>query len=284
MLQRNLKAKVAKATFYSDYNDIEVFIEDTAHGYSKLFVKILSRIFGGSYKIEDVFPLGGRGNVVEACKNDQGSRNKARLYIIDGDLYLLSGEEDPLDYEGLFVLPRYCIENHLLCSSALLSIMDEEEAEKSLEELESLFDYPLWVNDVKDDLLSLFIEYAVAKKIAPTLQTVAYGYSDLISCNTGKVDTTKVNTRILALRESIISLTNLELYNETKEFISSKVTLDEKSLLSFVSGKDILLPLLMLRFKRLVKTNSPNLALKMRIANVCNLESMADLPAAINSY
>lgn len=278
MLTRNLKAKVAKATFFDDYNEIDIFIEDTAKGYKKLFAKILQRVLGQNFKVENVFPLGGRTGVLRACRDDQGARDRARIYIIDGDLYLLAGENEDTNLNGLFVLPRYCIENHLICKMSLLSIMEEEDPDKSLETLESLFDYDAWLNAVKSNLVDLFVEYGVAKRIAPTVQTVAYGYKGLVSSNTGEVDPIKVTSRIADVRQAIIAIAGQELYDTTKAEISSLVSHDEDSLLSVVSGKDILMPLLMMRCKRLVSLTAPNLSLKLRIANVCNLESMANLP------
>ncbi|WJG20950.1 DUF4435 domain-containing protein [Vibrio furnissii] len=283
MLTRNLKAKVAKASFFDDYNEIDIFIEDTAKGYKKLFNKIIQRILGGKFKIENVFPLGGRREVLTACQSDQNSRNRARLYIIDGDLYILSGEVDDTKLNGLYVLPRYCIENHLICKMSLLSIMEEEDVDNSLETLEQLFDYDAWVDAVKSNLVDLFVEYGVAKRIAPSVQTVAFGYSGLVSSNTGEVDPIKVARRIDDVRQQTITIAGQELYDETKIEISALVDHSEESLLSIVSGKDILMPLLLMRCKRLVNIKAPNLSLKLRIANVCDLESMRELPEYIYS-
>ncbi|MFA0484418.1 DUF4435 domain-containing protein [Vibrio sp. 10N.222.55.B11] len=283
MLNRNLKAKVAKATFFDDYNEIDVFIEDTAKGYKKLFEKILQRILGGRFKIENVFPLGGRTEVLNACRADQGTRSRARIYIVDGDLYLLAGEVDNTNLNGLFVLPRYCIENHLICKISLLSIMEEEDPDKSLERLENLFDYDAWVNAVTTNLVDLFVEYGVAKRIAPTVQTVAFGYSGLVSSNTGELDYAKVTKRIQDVKQETIAIAGQALYDSTRAEISALVNHDEESLLSIVSGKDILMPLLMMRCKKLVNIKAPNLSLKLRIANICNLESMARLPDYIYS-
>ncbi|ELG5190194.1 TPA: DUF4435 domain-containing protein [Vibrio vulnificus] len=278
MLNRNLKAKVAKATFFDDYNEVDIFIEDTAQGYKKLFKKIIQRILGGEFKVDNVFPLGGRKEVLTACRSDQKSRNRARLYIIDGDLYILSGEVEDTKIKGLYVLPRYCIENHLICKISLLSILEEEDPNNSLEVLESMFDYDSWVNAVKTNLVDLFVEYGVAKRIAPTLQTVAFGYSGLVSTNTGEVDPEKVKRRICDVQKETINIAGKELYDKTKAEIAALVDHNEESLLSIVSGKDILMPLIMMRCKRLVNFKAPNLSVKLRIANICDLNSMKNLP------
>lgn len=278
MLTRNLKARVAKATFYDEYNEIDIFIEDTAHGYKKLFLKLVQRVLGPDYKVENVFPLGGRLEVLESCRHDQAPRDRARLFIVDGDLYLLCGESECTNLRGLYVLPRYCIENHLICSESILSILEQEDAEKTYEVLEQHFDYSGWVSINKDKLIDLYLEYAIAKKIAPSLQTVAFGYSKLISSNSGEIDQTKVENRISTLRSDIIEISGEELYETTRSQISSLIDYNEDSLLRFISGKDMLMPLLMMRSKRLVNFKAPNLSIKMRIADVCNLESLSSMP------
>jgi hypothetical protein len=278
MLTRNLKARVAKAAFYDDYNDIDIFIEDTAKGYKKLFSKILQRVLGNKYKVDSVFPLGGRGEVLTACKADQTPKNRARIYIIDGDLYLLSGEIENTKINGLFVLPRYCIENHLICDLSFISILDEEEADKSYDEIEQLFNFSGWIDAIKTHLIDLFIEYGIGKKIAPSVQSVAFGYSGLVSSNTGELDEKKVNNRIKSMRQEIINIAGIELYNITRKEVSNLVQYDKQSLLTFISGKDILMPLLFMRCKRLVDFKVTNIAFKQRLANICDLESMSELP------
>ncbi|EOV0147233.1 hypothetical protein ACOIXN_004718, partial [Vibrio vulnificus] len=123
-----------------------------------------------------------------------------------------------------------------------------------------------------------FVEYGVAKRIAPTLQTVAFGYSGLVSTNTGEVDPEKVKRRIFDVQKETINIAGKELYDKTKAEIAALVDHNEESLLSIVSGKDILMPLIMMRCKRLVNFKAPNLSVKLRIANICDLNSMKNLP------
>lgn len=277
MLDRKQKSKVGRAAFFDEYNEIDIYIEDTALGYQKLFSKLMSRLFEGSYKVENVFPLGGRGQVIDACKRDQSSRGRTRLYIIDGDLFLLSGEVEDISLKGLYVLPRYCIENHLLCDKSLEYIMDEEEPEKSLESLRRDFNYSGWVESIKTDLIDLFVEYGVAKSIAPHIQTVAFGHKKLISDNSGELDKIKVKNRIENLKATVIQHAGNTCYDKEKDKILKLVSYSETSLLSYVSGKDILMPLIMLRLRKNIKTNSTNIAIKSRISNICQLDSFEGL-------
>ena len=44
MLERRSSAKVAKSVFYEDFNDIDIYIEDTAPGYRKIFKELLIQV------------------------------------------------------------------------------------------------------------------------------------------------------------------------------------------------------------------------------------------------
>ncbi|MEZ8197350.1 DUF4435 domain-containing protein [Vibrio splendidus] len=274
-LVRSTKAKRAKSAFYHEYNEIDIYIEDTAIGYKKIFRKLMSRYFEGSYKVSDVFPLGGRDQVLKACGNDQQPRKRPRLYIVDGDLYLLLGES--IQLQGLYVLPRYCVENHLICPNALTQILEEEAPESEYEQLEDKLDFIGWINANKMHLIELFIVYAVAKKLTPTIQTVAFGYKGLISSGDGEVDATKVRHRIESLSKDVISLVGQKAYEKEYEEISSKVSFKNSELLTYISAKDILMPLLTLRLQRTTKFKVSNLTLKHRLSNRCAIESFNGL-------
>ncbi|EEX92511.1 hypothetical protein VIOR3934_15856 [Vibrio orientalis CIP 102891 = ATCC 33934] len=280
MLERKSNAKKAKSKFFQQYNEIDIYIEDTAVGYKKLFTKLMSRYFKGKYQVENVFPLGGRLEVIKACHDDQVKSDRPRIYIIDGDLYLLTGEKHNL--KGLYILPRYCIENHLICSESILKIMEEEDPEKEIETLRKIFDFNGWVNSNKENLLLLYIEYAIAKKIAPHIKTVSHGHKCLINDNTGIVDSEKIQNHIKEVRVSTIQATDIETYEEARSEVSQIVSFSDCDFLSYISGKDVLMPLLLMRLKKNVKTNSTNIAIKHRLSNNCSVDTFKDLNLAVN--
>ena len=57
---RSETSKSAKSVFFEDVNDIDIFIEDTAIGFEKIYAILFSRVFSDAYSVEKVFPLGGR--------------------------------------------------------------------------------------------------------------------------------------------------------------------------------------------------------------------------------
>lgn len=147
--KRSLGAKHAISTLFQEKNDIDIYIEDTAFGYEKLFTLLLSRVFEGEYRVNKIFPLGSRDQVIKKCQNE--SSNRPYLYIVDGDLFLLIGDTIKTK-KGLYRLPFYCIENILCDGNAITEVLDEEEPTKSIQDIENSFDYLNWIETNKNKL------------------------------------------------------------------------------------------------------------------------------------
>jgi len=269
--ERSARANSAKSIFFEEVNDIDIYIEDTAHGYAKLFTKIFNRIFDGKYRISKVFPLGGRMAVIDEHSKDGGKRPS--LYIIDGDLWLLHGDTIA-SQKGLYKLPTYCIENILCDPQAISSILDEEDAEKDQEQIINEMKYGEWLSLNEELLFLLFIEYAVSMKINPTEKTVSLKVSDLVSGKIGEVDPIKINNRINAIKSKTIDASDNEVYDSTRLKIISDFEQSGLAKLDIVSGKDYLFPLLKTRAKSIVKTKLSDLNFKMRLAKICDINKI----------
>lgn len=270
--ERSVQAKSAKSVFFEDVNDIDIYIEDTAFGYPKLFTILFSRLFNQQYKVNKVFPLGGRKAVID--QHSEHSSDRPSLYIIDGDLFLLIGDEIN-NQKGLYKLPHYCIENILCDQNAILAVFDEEEAVKNLETLEGLFDYQEWLLNNEDKLFCLFVEYAISMILTPQQKTVAFKVSDLVSNNKGELDDHKLTTRVEGLKQLIIESKSIDEYETTRNEILANFEGSDLSKLDVISGKDYLFPLLKTRAKSLVKTKVSDLNIKLRLAKNCNVHSIS---------
>lgn len=270
--ERTAQASSAKSVFFEEINDIDIYIEDTAFGYSKLFCILFSRVFEGRYKVGKVFPLGGRGAVVHEHAINESDRPS--IYIIDGDLFLLTGDAVS-NARGLYKFPYYCVENILCDHESLLNIMDEEDPEKDLSKINGLFNYQNWLTSNEDKLFSLFVEYGVSMILNPQEQTVAFKVSDLVSCNKGELDDAKLLKRIEELKRLSVNCSSPEEYQVVRNKILDDFLGSGLNKLDVVSGKDYLFPLLKTRAKSIVKTKIPDLNFKMRLAKICNIERLA---------
>lgn len=271
---RSLSAKSAKSVFFEEINDIDIYIEDTAHGYEKLFAILFSRVFEGKYQIGKVFPLGGRGSVIDAHKSFS-KNGRPTLFVVDGDLYLLAGD-DVEDDDGLYRVPFYCIENVLCDPDAIHNLLNEEHTTASKEQLAKEFDYQGWLSENENLLFELFVEYAVSFSLNPTQQTVSFSIRNLVSSNSGSLDECKTHQRINEVREATIQSSEKDKYKKTREKVLRNFDLSGSSKFDVVSGKDYLFPLLKTRIRSTVKTKVPDINLKIRLAMNCDVSGLMD--------
>lgn len=269
MLRRSVRANKVKSIFFEDYNDIDVYTEDTANGYKKLYSKLLNRYFDGDYKIENIFPLGGRDAVIEACEQEENKRSRPRVYIIDGDLYLLRNNNP--NVPGLFILHEYCIENTLVCENASIDFLVDEEPTKEYEDIKSELDFQKWLNHNETLLIELFICYAISMEMTPELPTVSLKVSDYVNGDTGFADANKIYTKIASRRSEIISRVGQESYEERLNEIKAFIEENEKKY-AFISGKDYLLPLLQMRMRKVIKYTASAISFRHRLSKSCRLE------------
>jgi hypothetical protein len=276
MLERRIAAKSASSLFYEEYNDVDIYIEDTAVGYRKIFKELLNRALGSKFSIEQVFPIGNREEVIAECEKNQNPAGRKRVYIVDGDFYLLNGG-DREDLKGLFVLPRYCVENYFFNEDAIAQTAYEEEAEMEIDDILKGIDFNNWLNENEKTLLELFIVYAICFKHIPSEQTIGFKVTKLCSSNSGIVCPDKINARITELRGKLITFFGEERLELEIGIIKEKIKNKDKKLLRFVSGKDYLLPLMIARLQSFLKFSPSSTTLRIRLAMKSEVEELKDI-------
>lgn len=274
-LERSTKGKHAKGVFFRNVNDIDIFIEDTSIESEKVCTILFSKIFEGKYQIGKVFSLGGKTKVMEECEKRQTREDRIRLYVVDGDLDLLTGAIVP-DYKGLLSLARYCVENFLIQENAIAEILDDEELKKSKEQILEEFGFDDWITTNEEILFNLFVEYALVKKHCSNEPTVSYSVHKLaIPKEWGVVDIEKTNLRIETMSTSVINEIGQERYDlEKREIIERAKPFWSSKLIKYVSGKDYILPLAIMRMKKITKFDVNSKVLKVRLAKKADVEEL----------
>lgn len=238
--ERGTAGKFAKSVFFEERNEIDIYIEDTALGSEKIAAKIYSRVFDGAYKLDQIFPLGGRGAVISKFNEVKDHLDRPSLFVIDGDIYHLTGDHVK-DEAGLYRLPFYCIENLMMDPSALHSVIDDEDPIRSEADIIQDFDYLGWkaLNETK--LKDLFIEYAISRVLNPSEPTISYEVKNLVSGNDGCIDDVKLANRLTDLAGKAISKVGEENYRVTREKILLEYEKSQLDDLDFISGR-LLIP------------------------------------------
>src|SRR5579883_2328839 len=143
MLERLVSSKSARAILLEDYNDLDVYVEDTSDGYRKIYKELLNKVFDGQLTIQHILPIGDRNQVIQECYKNQIPNGRKKIFIVDGDLYLLNNT-NIINLNGLYVLPRYCIENYLLDETAIVEVYYEEDPSLEKNQIEVGLDFKNW--------------------------------------------------------------------------------------------------------------------------------------------
>ncbi|WP_433861242.1 DUF4435 domain-containing protein [Pseudomonas thivervalensis] len=275
-LTRRSSGKFAASVFYEGYNDFDIYIEDTAEGYPKIFSFVLSRLLPATVTLEKIFPLGDRGQVVEAARRETRQNNpRSSVYIVDGDLYLLAGETVQLP-PNVIVLPRYCIENFLIDEQAFLQVMNEESAGLNIEKIQKTFDFEGWVGRSKPILRELFEMFAISHKLQSGIPTISRGYKSICKDETGEVDAGKAASIMSEIESALIQEHGVEAVESARIYIRQNINCDSCFLKTYVSGKDFLFPLLFVRMRFITSSRTANLFIKIRMSRWCALEPLSD--------
>jgi hypothetical protein len=270
------KALVAKPVFYREWNDIDIYIEDTGALSKKIVREIVSRCLAGKFRVSEVFPLGGKRAVVEACSDGGTEESFPKVFIIDGDLDLMLKRSLPA-LKGLYALPVYCIENLLIDPKAIVEFMYEEDVRSNRDELEKTLAFEEWLLDL-GGLLGLFVMYSMVHERNANIETVQYKVHRLLSSDGETLDMSAIENRKIGLMAELAM-------NFPKEDWNTRAYQMEKSLVErginniriVVSGKDYLLPLLILRLRRLIRGRWSNESLVIRLAMKCATDALKPL-------
>lgn len=273
-LERKDSAKFAKSKLLASYNDIDIYIEDTARNYEKIYVNIFQRVFNGKYQINNVFPIGSRGRVINKCQTNSTKISRPTLYLVDGDLYIMKGENKLPP--GIYRLPAYCIENILLDINAIIDYINEEHPALRKEQIISSFSYENWKVTCKDPLVDLFIIYAVIQKLnIPNLPNVSTPVSDFMpQVDDTIIDSHIVRNKITDLERVIISTVTEDVYQKTKIEIISVLDPSLCHLMTYVSGKDYLYPLLYKKASNVLNKSISHINFKQRLAMKCDVSRL----------
>lgn len=273
-MNRNTAAKSAVSIFYEDYNDIDIYIEDTTHGYKKIYKEIINRALK-NFKIEQVFPLGNRQSVIEECEKNQEKNGRKKIYIVDGDYHLLNNSSNP-ELKGLYILPRYCLENFFIDEAAIVETANEEDHTNDYLSIQKILEFNSWVSH-NQHLINLFIIYSIIFKYIPEEKTIGYKVTNFCNDSSGIVSETKILEKIKELKQKIkdkIGEDQLIMEIETRNNIVSK---HPNALVKFISGKDYLLPLMKARLKSLIKFNPSEISLKNRLSKRCDIKELDNI-------
>lgn len=289
MNERADKSKSAVSVLMEDFNDIDIYVEDTAIESKKIYTELINRVFIDEYRIENIIPLGPSTKVIAEWKKSKPiNDNRKKIFIIDGDYHLLNDSlkdylsgDNANNHKGLFLLPRYCIENFLLDFKSLIEIVHDEVPVETRLEIKKVLNLDKWLLD-NQNLKDLFIYNSICQKFNVGEKTSKYKFTHLVKdTSDGICCGDLIAKRIESLKKAIAIKNNkIDIEAEYSLRIGRVYSLN---IMSIVSGKDYLLPLL----KRHISSKYnclgfSNISFKIRISKICKIGELSLLRNELN--
>jgi len=273
MLVYTPDAKKAVSFLMREFNDVDVYVEDTKNGVEKIYRALFGRALGGEVLISNVYGLGGKAEVLNRFEKDNNPFSRKRIYVVDGDLDLLAGSALRRK-KGLFVLGRYSIESYLLDEKALAKILDTDMPTDVRDVLKKI-NLCDWKRKNCQILKMLFIEYACAWILDKGCETVGYNAFRLKDEFDG-YDSALVQQRIDNIREKLIELSGEHEYRKVHREVRMSMMISSCGLKKYVCVKRYVFPVLMARIAR-VCNGIQKFSLYHRLAMSADLGDLVDL-------
>ncbi len=280
MISYPRRALSALAFLFRPFNDLDVFVEDTAS--RNLYEVLLNRVLGEQASVSRVFQLGGREEVIEACRDDQAIRDRKRIYIIDGDYDILTGQEQP-NLKHLYRLSVYCSENLVVSDQSLIEVAYECNPNESKEALRERLAFDDFSNEIQVRLFSLLVTYLAAHILDNTIQTISYNVTQLIVEHGGQVEVSpaKVEARIHEITLRLEASVGKERLQSVVEAAKQALNDAPQPIFRLLSGKTYVIPLVFHFLHRKASYRGSARELVVRLARHCELDIDVGLQDAV---
>lgn len=278
MLEFSDESKRLVSTFLAYRNDIDIYTEDELK--DKEFYNVLfSRLLENKIKINDITPLGSKKNVISRCEAEPDNGRK-KIFIVDGDVKIIHRNRVP-SFKNLFVLDAYCIENFVFDEQSVLNFIYLNCASKSKHEIENELSYENWLSIYARKLVELFIHFGIADFFGGKFSLFSAHKFHLKEIYSEEI----VELEIEKLKAEILLLTTKENYEAEYKRLKNEWAGGVSSLITIVSGKDYLIPILL--FKTLAYKKSKAMPTvqeaKFMLAQNCSLDRLSKLKEAIEA-
>lgn len=282
MVKFSFKSLKSVPKFFAYRNDIDIFTEDKTAD-KEFYRTLFQRLIGEKVKINDITPLGCKANVISAYENQSANSQRKKYFIVDGDLDLIIGTNRK-DENNLIVLDSYCIENYLIDELGAIELIYYSKGTEDRNNISKALNFEKWLEYNRKELIELFIHFAILRMYdgGPKLKNAGEFLKQ--EKKQTMLDCTQILNYTNQIKQEIINkLTELGFEKPQEEYDKSLTKLTEKwdtsnkTLLTIVSGKDYLIPLLQHRINFCInkgKSLFPKQSLKLFLASNSDLSRL----------
>ena len=278
MLRYSEQGLSARPAFFRTYNEITIVVED--EGKENFYAQIIKKLLSSRIVINHVFGVGGKRQVIKRSL-DSGRQNGKHLefYIIDGDFDELIGSEEMLT-SRLYRLRRYDIESFLMEENAICVVAEEEMPTSNVNEYRDIFQFESWISDVMHACIRLVACLAVVQKLEITETGIGAAIERYVDANGHMPNEGKIEKSIMSVKASLSEIGE-DQFEELLQETATAIGCSDSELLRWVSGKDILIPLLNRLLRGKTGRGLKKESLCFRLAKHCEFTTLSELAEKI---
>ena len=274
MLRYSDTGLAARPAFFAPYNDITIIVEDKDK--ENFYTEVMNQLFQGVLSITKVLGVGGKREVLNRLAERGGNSQRWReFYIVDGDFDELLGLTTP-DSIYFYRLRQYDIESYLVEETAICRIAEEERPRASAAEYRDLFHIQSWVGSIVDASLRLAACAALLQKLDETQTGISQSIEMYVSQNPILPDELQIESHIGRVRSSQ-SIVARQRFDHLLEEMISRMGASSHERMRWVSGKDILIPLVIRLLRTQVRRSLSKESVCFRLARNCEFNDLGEL-------
>jgi hypothetical protein len=265
--------------FYTQFNDVNFYIEDEDQ--ENFYHSILKKLFP-EIRLDKIFPLRGKDNVLEKSKRHIGDKNK--VFIVDKDFDDLLNKK--VIQNNLFYLNEYSIENYLLDEEAIKEYIIDEKPRIKKREINTNFKFDKTFYECGKTFFELTLLHLLVQYKGLGLQNTSLPPERFVQLN-----------NVICLKNSEINKYKLEIENKLKA-IDKRFTLKSqiqkiKEIFNLKNVKDIfkhipgkyLVKYFKCKIEHLFSLASRNIdSFNIRLAKANDFSKLDFLKISVNNY
>lgn len=283
------KSLKAVPRFFAYRNDVDIYTEDKVSD-KEFYRTLFQRLLGDKVKINDVTPLGSKKNVLNTFDSQDSKSSRKKYFIVDGDLDIILNTNRK-SQKNLIVLDSYCIENYLIDECGAIELIYYSCGTDDKDSISKRLNFEKWLGYNKSSLVRLFLYFSVLRVLGggPKIRNAGEFLKQnkketILDCDAIAIYCQEIKAECL----QILSDKGFDDHQAEFEKIFQKLSTrwddSNKTLLTIVSGKDYLLPLLQFRMNFCINKGKglvPKESLKLFLANNADLKRLDFLKKAI---
>ena len=274
MLRYSEQGLSARPIFFSPYNDITIIVEDV--GKEHFYTEVFKRLLQEDLRIAKVLGVGGKNKVLaRMSENGDNFSGKPEFYVVDGDFDELINE--PVSDGSFFYrLRRYDIESYLVEETAVCTVAQEQSPSSSITNLKSSLKLDEWVIEV----VEASVDIAACAALLQELNDRETRFSQSIEQHLGSdlilPDASTIQGDIGRVAHDQTSVEPEEFY-KLLEGMVKRIGMSHPERLRWISGKHILIPLIIRLLRSKTKSNLKKESLCFRLAKYCEFPGLVEL-------